>query len=120
MLSVRQRRERMSLPDRRYLMAGDEVTREVILQKLVEILEAQGVTGDDVVDEAYFNVEHKDKKNLGLDSLDLVEMVMEFEDGFGIKISDDDSMKLQTVGDAVDYLYGRRAELTIAQTDPAK
>lgn len=102
-------------------MAGEQITREVILQKLVDVLTAQGVARDDIVEDAFFNVDkHKDEKNLGLDSLDLVEMVMEFEDGFGIKISDDDSLTLLTVGDAVNYLYGRRDDLTIAETAPAE
>ncbi len=42
--------------------------------------------------------------DLGADSLDLVELVMTFEEKFGIEISDEDTEKLTTVGDVVDFL----------------
>ena len=42
--------------------------------------------------------------DLKADSLAVVELVMEFEDEFGITIPDDDYEKIQTVGDAVDYI----------------
>jgi acyl carrier protein len=42
--------------------------------------------------------------DLGADSLDLVELTMEFEDKFGITIADEDQEKIQTVGQAIDYV----------------
>lgn len=42
--------------------------------------------------------------DLGADSLDTVELVMEFEDEFDLNIPDDDAEKIQTVGDAVKYI----------------
>lgn len=45
--------------------------------------------------------------DLGADSLDTVELVMEFEDEFDINIPDEDAEKIQTVGDAVSYIEKR-------------
>jgi acyl carrier protein len=46
-------------------------------------------------------------KDLGIDSLDYAELVMEFEQTFNIKISDDDAEKLQTIGQTVDYIKAK-------------
>ncbi len=43
-------------------------------------------------------------EDLGADSLDTVEMIMEFEDEFGIEIPDEDAEDLTTVGESIDYL----------------
>ena len=45
--------------------------------------------------------------DLGADSLDTVELVMEFEDEFDINIPDEDAEKIQSVGDAIDYIKKR-------------
>jgi len=45
--------------------------------------------------------------DLGADSLDTVELVMEFEDEFNVPIPDEDAEKIQTVKDAVDYIKKR-------------
>jgi acyl carrier protein len=45
--------------------------------------------------------------DLGADSLDTVELVMEFEERFGIEIPDQDAEKIRTVGDAVDYIASK-------------
>jgi acyl carrier protein len=47
--------------------------------------------------------------DLGADSLDIVELVMEFEKEFNIEIPDEDAEKLRTVGDALNYLNGKVA-----------
>ncbi len=44
------------------------------------------------------------REDLEADSLDLVEMIMEFEDEFGGEISDEDAQKITTVGEAVEYI----------------
>lgn len=44
------------------------------------------------------------KEDLGADSLDVVELVMELEDEFGVEISDGDAENINTVGDAVKYI----------------
>jgi acyl carrier protein len=44
------------------------------------------------------------QEDLGADSLDIVELLMEIEEDFGVSISDDESEKLKTVGDAVKFI----------------
>ena len=56
------------------------------------------------VEEANITEEANFQEDLDADSLDLVEMFMELEDQFGIKIPDEDAQKIQTVGQAVDYV----------------
>ena len=48
--------------------------------------------------------------DLGADSLDTVEMIMEFEKEFGIEIPDEDTQKISTVGDAIAYVEGKLAK----------
>jgi acyl carrier protein len=48
-------------------------------------------------------------EDLGADSLDTVELVMAFEEEFGIEIPDEDAEKLQTVGDAIAYIQQNQA-----------
>lgn len=45
--------------------------------------------------------------DLGADSLDTVELIMEFEKEFDVTISDEDAERIQTVGDAISYLTGK-------------
>jgi acyl carrier protein len=45
---------------------------------------------------------------LGADSLDIVELIMLFEDQFGIEINDEDAEQLKTLSDLVDYIHTRR------------
>ena len=73
-------------------------------EKVKECIVAQlGVNEDEVTAEASFI------DDLGADSLDIVELVMAFEEKFSIEIPDDDVEKLRTVADAVKYV-GAKAE----------
>ncbi len=65
------------------------------------IIELLGVDGDKVTMDARF------REELEADSLDLVELIMAFEDKFGGEISDDDAQTITTVGEAVDYIEKR-------------
>jgi acyl carrier protein len=70
--------------------------------KIKDIIEKElGVEREKLVPEASFI------EDLGADSLDIVELVMEFEKEFNIDIPDEDAEKLRTVGDAVAYLNSK-------------
>lgn len=62
------------------------------------IVDKLGVEESEVTNEASFT------NDLGADSLDTVELIMEFEKEFGISIPDDQAEKIGTVGDAVAYI----------------
>ncbi len=74
-------------------------TREEIEASVIQIVcDQMGVSRDKVTMETSF------VNDLGADSLDTVELVMEFEDEFELNIPDDHAEKIQTVGDAVKYI----------------
>ncbi len=68
--------------------------KEIIMNKL-------GVEASQITPTASFT------NDLGADSLDTVELVMEFEKAFNLQIPDEDAEKISTVGDAVNYLQGK-------------
>lgn len=70
--------------------------KEIIMNKL-------GVEESQITTEASFT------NDLGADSLDTVELVMEFEKAFNLQIPDEDAEKISTVGDAVRYIKGKAA-----------
>ncbi len=73
-------------------------TFERIKKIIVDLL---GVEPDKVTLEASF------REDLGADSLDLVELIMEFEEEFGGTISDEEAQEIKTVGQAVEYIEQR-------------
>ena len=56
------------------------------------------------VEESKITMEARFREDLEADSLDLVELIMAFEDKFGAEISDEDAQKITTVGEAVKYI----------------
>lgn len=79
-------------------MAGDEIfdqVKAIIVDKL-------GVDENKVTPQARF------REDLEADSLDLVELIMEFEEKFGGEISDEEAQKITTVGEAVAYLSAHK------------
>ena len=67
------------------------------------IVEQLGVDADEVNPDASF------VEDLGADSLDTVELIMAFEEEFGVEISDDEAEKIRKVKDAVEYIDKRQA-----------
>ncbi len=73
-----------------------EKVRKIIIDKL-------GADESEVTNEASFT------NDLGADSLDTVELIMEFEKEFDVSIPDDQAEKIQTVGDAIAFLEASKA-----------
>jgi acyl carrier protein len=69
--------------------------KEIIVSKL-------GVEDSQITNTASFT------NDLGADSLDTVELVMEFEKAFNLQIPDEDAEKIQTVGDAITYITSKK------------
>ncbi len=73
------------------------------MDKLKKILvEVLGVKEEDIKPESKF------VEDLGADSLDLVELIMAFEDKLGIEISDEEAEKMITVKDVLDYINSQK------------
>jgi acyl carrier protein len=75
-------------------MAVADKVKEIIVKQL-------GVNADEVAEDASFI------DDLGADSLDTVELVMEFEKEFNMEIPDDDANNIRSVGDAIKYIEGK-------------
>jgi len=73
-----------------------EKVKKIIVDKL-------GVDESEVTNEASFT------NDLGADSLDTVELIMEFEKAFDTSIPDEEAEKIQTVGDAISYIEAQKA-----------
>jgi acyl carrier protein len=74
-----------------------------IQEKVVKIIvDKLSVPASEVTPEATFT------GDLGADSLDTVELVMEFEKEFGIQVADEEAEKFQTVGDVINYIEAHK------------
>jgi acyl carrier protein len=80
-------------------VSADEVDVQAIEKKVIEIISEQmGTDKSEITRETSFI------NDLNADSLDTVELVMEFEDEFDLSIPDEEAEKIQTVGAAIDYV----------------
>ncbi|MBQ6957270.1 MAG: acyl carrier protein [Bacteroidales bacterium] len=76
--------------------------KTVIEEKVINIISNKlGLPKEEVTPAANFTMD------LGADSLDTVELIMDFEKEFNLKISDEDAMNIKSVGDAIDYIAAR-------------
>jgi len=87
------------LTKERNKVSAEEVNIKAIEEKVIDIIcEQMGVDRSEVTRETSFI------NDLNADSLDTVELVMEFEDEFDTSIPDEEAEKIQTVGAAIDYV----------------
>lgn len=81
------------------------LSKKELFEKVKEIIiEQLGI------EENKITMESKFRDDLEADSLDQVELIMAFEDEFGDEISDEDAQQIKTVGQAVEYVFGRMQE----------
>ena len=94
---------RQPKPNRKHhpFFMADKSIEEKVKDIIVEQL---GVNPEQVTDSASFI------EDLGADSLDTVELVMAFEEEFGVEVPDEDAEKLQTVGNVVEYIEKKTAK----------
>lgn len=91
-------------------MHGYPINKTTMSEKTIEekvrdiIVEQLGVTAEQVTTNASFI------EDLGADSLDTVELVMAFEEEFGVEVPDEDAEKLQKVGDVVKYIEEKQGK----------
>ena len=79
------------------VLTVDERVKKIVIEQL-------GVNADEVTNSASF------VDNLGADSLDTVELVMAFEEEFGMSIPDEDAENITTIQEAVDYIKAHTSE----------
>ena len=78
------------------------VDRDIVLEKVrSHLAEELGVDAGGITDETHF------RDDLEADSLDLYELVMELEDRYGIRVSEEEAAEIKTVGDAVEFVCAR-------------
>ncbi|EEQ42584.1 acyl carrier protein [Candida albicans L26] len=84
--------------------AFPELTRDIAKERIIELLE-----GYDKVDQSKGEITEQNSftSDLGLDSLDVVEVIMELEHEFNIQIPDNEADSLKTVGQTIDYILAQ-------------
>ena len=87
-----------------YFINGEKESREM-LERVIEIIKEQlNYEGSDITEETSF------KDDLGADSLDLFELVMAFEEEYGVEIPSEDLEQITTVGAVIEYMKRKGVE----------
>jgi acyl carrier protein len=85
-------------------MADQTLSREEVLERIrTHLSDELGIDAAEIREKSRF------KEDLEADSLDLVELVMELEDGYGIRIAEDEAERIKTIGQAVDFVLSHAA-----------
>lgn len=93
----------MALPLYRTYAGFPALTRDLAKERIIELLEGYDkvTTSTEITEQSNFT------KDLGLDSLDVVEVVMEVEHEFNIQIPDEEADSLKSVGQTIDYIMSQ-------------
>lgn len=92
----------VALPLYRTYAGFPALTRDLAKERIIELLEGYDkVTSTEITEQSSFT------KDLGLDSLDVVEVVMEVEHEFNIQIPDEEADSLKSVGQTIDYIMSQ-------------
>ena len=85
-------------------MADQTLSREEVLERIrTHLSDELGIDAAEIRENSRF------KEDLEADSLDLVELVMELEDGYGIRIAEDEAERIKTIEQAVDFVLSHAA-----------
>ncbi|OWB58878.1 oxidoreductase activity protein [[Candida] boidinii] len=93
----------LSLNNIRFYSHAPPLTKEIITERIIELLESYSKIKED----ANISMTTSFSKDLGLDSFDTVEIIMEMENEFSIIIPDHEADEIKTVGQAVEYIVSQ-------------
>ena len=80
------------------------MTKEVIFERVKQVIENQLLLEEDVITEDTILLKSPEGDSLDVDSLDLVELILTFEEAFKIDISDEDAAEIKSVNDVLEFV----------------